>query len=140
MIGRRPLFPGKNFIQQLTLIFDVIGAPQPSQVAHIHNSQAKKFLSSQHGKRKVPYHILFPECNGEVLQLIDAMINFDPNSRYTIDEVFICMYIYMYIYGQICLGLGHVMDLSKTFSLHFGRYIFDKFFFLLFYCNIFVMS
>ncbi len=27
MIARRPLFPGKNFMEQLSLIFDAIGAP-----------------------------------------------------------------------------------------------------------------
>ena len=46
-------FTGKNFIDQLTLIFDVIGSPQPDEVAHIQNSQAKKYLSSQKGKRSV---------------------------------------------------------------------------------------
>lgn len=46
-------FTGKNFIDQLTLIFDVIGSPQPDEVAHIQNSQAKKYLSSQKGKRAV---------------------------------------------------------------------------------------
>jgi hypothetical protein len=44
---------GKNFIDQLTLIFDVIGSPQSDEVAHIQNSQAKKYLSSQKGKRAV---------------------------------------------------------------------------------------
>jgi hypothetical protein len=32
LLGRKPLFPGKNFVHQLTLIFDVIGPPKPSEV------------------------------------------------------------------------------------------------------------
>ena len=39
MIGRTPLFPGKNFIHQLSLIFDVIGSPQHNEIAHIQNIQ-----------------------------------------------------------------------------------------------------
>ena len=32
MLGRKPLFPGKNFVHQLSLIFDVIGSPSVTQV------------------------------------------------------------------------------------------------------------
>jgi hypothetical protein len=46
LLGRKPLFPGKNFVHQLTLIFDVLGAPPPSAVQHITNAQAVKFLQS----------------------------------------------------------------------------------------------
>lgn len=53
MLGRRPIFPGKNFIDQLTLIFDVIGSPTDEEVSHIQNSQAKKYLASQRLKRPV---------------------------------------------------------------------------------------
>jgi serine/threonine protein kinase len=44
MIQRRPLFPGKNFVHQLTIIFDVIGGPSQEETSHVKNSQAKKFL------------------------------------------------------------------------------------------------
>ena len=46
LLGRKPLFPGKNFVHQLTLIFGVIGSPPDSAVAHITNKQARKFLAS----------------------------------------------------------------------------------------------
>ena len=55
MLGRRPIFPGKNFIDQLTLIFDVIGSPTDEEVSHIQNSQAKKYLASQKSKRPVSF-------------------------------------------------------------------------------------
>ena len=40
-------------MDQLTLIFDVVGSPQPHEVAHIRNSQAKKFLESMQDRVKV---------------------------------------------------------------------------------------
>lgn len=40
-------------MNQLTLIFDVVGSPKPHEVAHIHNQQAKKFLESMQGRVKV---------------------------------------------------------------------------------------
>lgn len=41
MLGRRALFPGKNFIHQLSLIFDVIGAPKREEVAYIRSTEAR---------------------------------------------------------------------------------------------------
>jgi hypothetical protein len=46
-------FTGKNFIHQLTLIFDVIGSPNALEIAHIENQEAIKFLESQKTKKKV---------------------------------------------------------------------------------------
>lgn len=40
-------------MDQLTLIFDVVGSPQPHEVAHIRNSQAKRFLESMQDRVKV---------------------------------------------------------------------------------------
>ena len=50
MLARKPLFPGKNFVHQLSLIFDSIGSPSAQQVMHIKNAQARKFLESQQSK------------------------------------------------------------------------------------------
>jgi hypothetical protein len=72
MLGRRPLFPGfflvsffiqigKNFIDQLTLIFDIIGSPSDAEVAHIQNSQAKKYLATQKSKLPVSQSSFTPE-------------------------------------------------------------------------------
>ena len=42
LIGRKPMFPGKDFIHQLRLIFDVIGAPRQDEVTHIENEDVSK--------------------------------------------------------------------------------------------------
>ncbi|KAE9285520.1 hypothetical protein PF008_g26895 [Phytophthora fragariae] len=55
ILGRKALFPGKNFLHQLTLIFDVIGAPPPEATTRIQSSQAQRFLRSLGQKPKVPF-------------------------------------------------------------------------------------
>jgi len=86
MLARRPIFPGKNFIDQLTLIFDVIGSPQSHEVSHIQNSQAKKYLYSQRGKRPVPFERIFPEAPEEMPELLNGLLKFDPSARLSVDE------------------------------------------------------
>lgn len=46
MLKRKAMFPGKNFIDQLSRIFDVIGSPNALEVSHIENQEALKFLES----------------------------------------------------------------------------------------------
>jgi len=86
MLGRRPLFPGKNFIHQLTLIFDVIGSPPMQDVAHIRNLQALKFLESQRSKVKTPFQLIYPKASSGAVAMLECMLLFAPSSRMTADE------------------------------------------------------
>jgi serine/threonine protein kinase len=93
MLGRRAVFPGKNFVHQLTLIFDIIGSPQDHEVANIRNGQARKFLDSQKGKRKVPFKTLYPSACDEVTQMLDTLLVFDPENRASADEALALPYM-----------------------------------------------
>jgi len=81
LLGRKPLFPGKNFVHQLTLIFDVIGSPRSSQVSHIKSRQAKKFLDSVRGKTAVDFETLYPACSPVAIDLLKKLLKFEPGER-----------------------------------------------------------
>ena len=87
MILKTPLFPGKNFVHQLSLIFDVIGSPLPKEIEHIKNSQAKKFLDSQLNKSKVPLENIFSRsskvASKEAIHLLENLLLFSPSDRFT---------------------------------------------------------
>ena len=42
VLGRRPMFPGKSSMQQLNLIFDVIGSPGSSELGCVKTEQARR--------------------------------------------------------------------------------------------------
>jgi serine/threonine protein kinase len=85
MLGRAPLFPGKTFIHQLSLVFDVIGTPQEKDVQHIINSEARDFLKSQRNKRKLPFSTIYPKAESHACQLLDALLVFNPVNRISVD-------------------------------------------------------
>lgn len=87
LLGRKPLFPGKNFVHQLTLIFDVIGSPRPHEVSHIKSRQAKKFLASVQTKKQVPFETLYPDCNPVAVDLLKKLLVFEPANRLNAAEV-----------------------------------------------------
>ena len=94
MLLRRPLFPGKNFIDQLTLIFNIIGSPKYSHINHITNHQAKKYLETQKGKKRVDFKTLFSSnmISKEAIQVVDSLLIFHPNDRLTCDETLLLPY------------------------------------------------
>lgn len=94
MLGRSPLFPGKNFVHQLQLVFDIIGSPENREVSHINNSEALKFLASQHGKKKIPFSRIYPDAPTDAWQLLDDLLVFDPRKRLDVDQALQCPYLF----------------------------------------------
>lgn len=86
ILGRKALFPGKNFMHQLSLIFDVIGTPPPETAARIKSAQAQKFLRSLGKRPKVPFRSLFPNASDPSLDLLDRLLDFDPMRRITAED------------------------------------------------------
>uniref|UniRef100_K3WFG4 Protein kinase domain-containing protein n=1 Tax=Globisporangium ultimum (strain ATCC 200006 / CBS 805.95 / DAOM BR144) TaxID=431595 RepID=K3WFG4_GLOUD len=81
ILGRKALFPGKNFLHQLSLIFDVIGTPPPESTTRIKSAQAQRFLKNLGKKPKVPFRSLFPNASDDAIDLLDKLLEFDPTKR-----------------------------------------------------------
>lgn len=86
LLGRQPLFPGKSFIHQLSLIFDVLGAPARGDVVHITSPEARQFLAQQAGKEGKPWSFFFPTASPEALEMLDKLLVFNPDKRCTVSE------------------------------------------------------
>lgn len=86
ILGRKALFPGKNFLHQLSLIFDVIGTPPPEATTRIKSSQAQRFLKNLGRKPKVPFRTLFPTASDDAIDLLDKLLEFDPAKRLSAHE------------------------------------------------------
>lgn len=81
LLGRQPLFPGKNFVHQLQLIFAVIGAPPDAETRLIRNRQARKFLDSIRTKPKVPFTKVYPSAPSAAHELLESLLSFAPSAR-----------------------------------------------------------
>jgi len=86
LIGRTPLFPGKNFVHQLQLIFDVIGTPHSSETAYIKNSQAIQFLRSLPKKGPVDLATIYPQACKESIDFMSHCMRFTANERITVKQ------------------------------------------------------
>lgn len=77
---------GSSFEDQLSLIFDVIGAPTAEEVVHIRGAQARKFLEKLKGRAGVAFSDLLPGAPADAASLLRSLLLFDPIKRCTPTE------------------------------------------------------
>jgi len=81
MLGRKQLFPGKNYISQLKLILGVVGTPPKDFVSRIGSERVKTFLNGLPSRDRVPLSELYPGGSSEALNLLDSLLQLDPAAR-----------------------------------------------------------
>ncbi|KAK4256582.1 hypothetical protein QN277_006287 [Acacia crassicarpa] len=82
----KPLFPGKNVVNQLDLITDLLGTPPAESIARIRNEKARRYLSGMRKKKPVPFSQKFPTADPLALRLLLRLLAFDPKDRPTAEE------------------------------------------------------
>lgn len=96
MLGRKQLFPGKNYIHQLQLIITVLGTP-PAKVVHsIGADRVRAYIQSLPSRQPVPWESLYQNADRKALSLLSKMLRFDPRERISVVEAlnhpFLCKY------------------------------------------------
>jgi len=82
LLGRKPIFPGRAFVDQLHAICRVIGKPDKRDLRHVESGRARTYAQSMDYKR-VPFEKLYPDADPEALDLLRATLAFDPTKRIT---------------------------------------------------------
>eukprot|EP00906_Rhabdomonas_costata_P027366 RCo038875 len=86
LINRKPLFPGRDYINQLNLITDALGVPSEEDMTMIKSEEAVRYLKSMSRKKPVPFKDLFPNCSKLALDFLEKMLVFNPAKRITAAE------------------------------------------------------
>ncbi|CAL8263149.1 unnamed protein product, partial [Arctogadus glacialis] len=86
MLGRKQLFPGKHYVHQLQLILAVLGTPPLGLIGAIGAERVRSYIQSLPSRAPVPLTKLFPQTEPEALDLLGAMLRFDPRERVTVTQ------------------------------------------------------
>ncbi|XP_034426289.1 mitogen-activated protein kinase 7 [Hippoglossus hippoglossus] len=81
MLGRKQLFPGKHYVHQLQLILSVLGTPPEGLIGAIRADRVRSYVQSLPTRLAVPLAKLYPQAEPEALDLLAAMLRFDPRER-----------------------------------------------------------
>nr|XP_033802108.1 mitogen-activated protein kinase 7 isoform X2 [Geotrypetes seraphini]XP_033802110.1 mitogen-activated protein kinase 7 isoform X2 [Geotrypetes seraphini] len=86
MLGRKQLFPGKNYIHQLQLIMTVLGTPSEKVIRAIGADRVRAYIQSLPRRQPVPWESLYPSMDRKALSLLSRMLRFDPRERVSVPE------------------------------------------------------
>ncbi|KAK2806771.1 Dual-specificity kinase, spindle pole body (SPB) duplication and spindle checkpoint function [Emmonsiellopsis sp. PD_5] len=86
LLGGRPFFKGRDYVDQLNQILHYLGTPNEETLSRIGSPRAQEYVRNLPFMPKVPFQRLFPNANPDALDLLDRMLAFDPSSRISVEE------------------------------------------------------
>lgn len=86
LILRRPLFPGKSTLNQLSVIVQIIGSPTESDLRGLTNVKARRYMESLPHRDPIDWAQALRGATEEEIDLISKMICWDPTKRISVDE------------------------------------------------------
>lgn len=86
LFGRKPLFPGTDYIHQLQIIAETVGTPTGTDLDFITSEKALAFIKSMPPRDHINFATLYPKGNPEGLDLLNKMLQFNPHNRISVED------------------------------------------------------
>lgn len=86
MIGRAPIFPGRDYNDQLKLIFQKLGSPSQKDLKFIRCETTRKEVAGMPRTRRIPFKRLYPQASPGSLDLMRQLLTFVPKRRISARE------------------------------------------------------
>ncbi|CAJ1013780.1 Protein kinase domain/Protein tyrosine kinase, putative [Leishmania utingensis] len=84
LLGSRPLFQGKDRVNQLDKIVDLIGTPSDEDISSVGSAAAQKYLKKKGYRPRPDWRQRYPNASVEALDLLRRMLVFNPKQRITV--------------------------------------------------------
>jgi len=86
LLGRKALFPGSDYLEQLRLIISKVGSPAKEDLDLIPTPAARSYIEGLGVQKKMSYASVFPHATPQALDLLDQMLQFNAKKRITVDD------------------------------------------------------
>lgn len=96
LLGGRPFFKGRDYVDQLNQILHYLGTPNEETLSRIGSPRAQEYVRNLPLMPKVPFQRLFPNANPDALDLLDRMLAFDPSSRISVEDALEHRYLHIW--------------------------------------------
>ncbi|KAF8237506.1 Pkinase-domain-containing protein [Tricholoma matsutake] len=86
MLSGKPLFPGRDYHHQLSIILDVLGTPSIDDFYAITSHRSKEYIRALPFRKKKNFAQLFPKANPLAIDLMEKCLTFSPKRRIEVGE------------------------------------------------------
>jgi ATP-dependent RNA helicase DDX18/HAS1 len=96
LLGGKPFFKGRDYVDQLNQILHYLGTPTEETLARIGSPRAQDYVRNLPFMQKIAFQSLFRNANPDALDLLDRMLAFDPSSRISVEEALEHRYLHIW--------------------------------------------
>ncbi|KAI8927800.1 kinase-like domain-containing protein [Entophlyctis helioformis] len=96
LLGGKPLFKGRDYVDQLNQILSVLGTPDDATLTRIGSERAQLYIRSLPKMKKIPWQNLYPRATPVAVDLLERLLTFDPALRMTVEEALAHPYLEAY--------------------------------------------
>ncbi|KAG8748076.1 MAP kinase Pmk1 [Ceratobasidium sp. 428] len=96
MLSGKPLFPGRDYHHQLTLILDVLGTPTLDEFYAITTRRSRDYIRALPFRKRRPFAQLFPNASALAVDFLTKTLTFDPKKRITVEDALCHPYLEAY--------------------------------------------
>ncbi|KAJ3261990.1 Mitogen-activated protein kinase [Boothiomyces macroporosus] len=86
LLGGKPLFKGRDYVDQLNQILAVCGTPDDETLSRIGSERAQTYVRSLARSPKVPFSQIFPDVSPDAIDLLNRLLTFDPAKRISVED------------------------------------------------------
>ncbi|RSH91975.1 MAP kinase Pmk1 [Saitozyma podzolica] len=86
MLSGRPLFPGKDYHDQLDKILEVLGTPTIDEFYAITADKSKAYLRTMPFRKRRRFDHIYPNANPLAIDFLAKTLTFDPRKRLTVEQ------------------------------------------------------
>ncbi|KAG8949365.1 Mitogen-activated protein kinase [Tulasnella sp. 424] len=86
LLGGKPIFKGRDYVDQLNQILHYLGTPSEEILRRVGSPRAQDYIRSLPIKPRIPFSKLYPNANPLAIDLLDRMLAFHPDQRISCEE------------------------------------------------------
>ncbi|KAH9478807.1 Mitogen-activated protein kinase 2 [Psilocybe cubensis] len=86
MLSGRPLFPGRDYHHQLSLILETLGTPTIDDFYAINSERSREYIRALPFRRRKNFAQMFPGANPLAIDLMEKCLAFSPKKRLDVSE------------------------------------------------------
>lgn len=96
MLGGKPLFKGRDYVDQLNQILQILGTPDEATLRRVGSERAQAYIRSLPRMPKIHFSQLYPNASPLAIDLLEKLLNFDPAARITVEQALAHPYLHAY--------------------------------------------